>query len=900
MLVVSAHMPFSEVYSTVSRWALFFSIIFPPVHALGLETSASSPSPNHDCPHYHHKIGLHRFSSAYSLIVYLDPTHASCLPLSAAFPYVLNEDRDKQLLPLRTRSSSVIENVVSQSLISSPSRRKKTINRCQRLPCKESVASHPSSAQLQHYHQRHHCYCQRQRKENGRETEEMNRDQAPTATHQHQPKDKKEHFPISANFSPNCHWDTNSAQDQHQKYCISVLTDTSTDMITTPVYSREHPHQKRKMSDNNIRRINVRMEQGKLTMTRSFLHQFLSPPSLSAMKPSQNQSRQQGRMTWLDVFLDKNPSFVSPQQERTVNPAQSSKHVTRYCQDEENGRRVDSDIFRQDRPFSSSHNAFPLVGTSLQSCPQHSDSKRRIERRDSAHYKDWDSEVLVSSVPLINTFNRVLVQLGLRPTAGTESNLLHGSANKVISSLPSWRVQPHADRMAPEAVSVKDGQKEAKGMASTPFSPLYTSSLLKQQKAIFTTTATRTTKHSENVKMDAEAKREMKGEGPEVKAGTEDTCEPDGPTMFTVPTQGPNLLLNKQITMDRVFVHCKSSGTDNSNGNGIQTYTRRVVRRISSFSPSKFAQDATILAQDDSMAGKLAMVVMSTVCGVGVGMFGALLFVVALKVRLFQVRRRERQQRDNGGELNAHAAAAEQQQQLMHGYGYKRVIPKGFLDSLGIQTVLHTSTTTMTTTTLVSQLEIRNAKFVKAKLGFAENVIEMEEGFEDMVTRHNARRERMRTRTNHLFVQEEGGASTISTTSLMPTSVSSAISLSVLHPTDDLTSSSGTSSGANNIASSTMFNEDKDRIHDIGKSHDDEGEGGGEGIDVKEKSKLPFANANAQTMCSICLGDYEVGDQVRTLPCYHRYHVACIDPWLLQVASLCPICKQDLWPGHSS
>ncbi|KAI8597560.1 hypothetical protein EDD21DRAFT_310638 [Dissophora ornata] len=64
-----------------------------------------------------------------------------------------------------------------------------------------------------------------------------------------------------------------------------------------------------------------------------------------------------------------------------------------------------------------------------------------------------------------------------------------------------------------------------------------------------------------------------------------------------------------------------------------------------------------------------------------------------------------------------------------------------------------------------------------------------------------------------------------------------------------------------------------------------------------EEKKLPFANANAQTVCSICLAEYEVGDQVRTLPCYHQYHMSCIDPWLLNVASLCPICKRDLLPG---
>ncbi|KAK3823713.1 MAG: hypothetical protein JOS17DRAFT_665487, partial [Linnemannia elongata] len=68
----------------------------------------------------------------------------------------------------------------------------------------------------------------------------------------------------------------------------------------------------------------------------------------------------------------------------------------------------------------------------------------------------------------------------------------------------------------------------------------------------------------------------------------------------------------------------------------------------------------------------------------------------------------------------------------------------------------------------------------------------------------------------------------------------------------------------------------------------------------KENEELPFANANAQTMCSICLAEYEVGEQVRTLPCYHQYHKGCIDPWLLNVAALCPICKRDLFPSPTS
>lgn len=42
--------------------------------------------------------------------------------------------------------------------------------------------------------------------------------------------------------------------------------------------------------------------------------------------------------------------------------------------------------------------------------------------------------------------------------------------------------------------------------------------------------------------------------------------------------------------------------------------------------------------------------------------------------------------------------------------------------------------------------------------------------------------------------------------------------------------------------------------------------------------------------CMICLCDYEIGEEVRTLPCFHIFHVQCIDEWLSR-NKLCPICK---------
>ncbi|KAI9704014.1 MAG: hypothetical protein M1820_005635 [Bogoriella megaspora] len=54
--------------------------------------------------------------------------------------------------------------------------------------------------------------------------------------------------------------------------------------------------------------------------------------------------------------------------------------------------------------------------------------------------------------------------------------------------------------------------------------------------------------------------------------------------------------------------------------------------------------------------------------------------------------------------------------------------------------------------------------------------------------------------------------------------------------------------------------------------------------------------------CSICTDDFERGQDIRVLPCNHKFHPACIDPWLLNVSGTCPLCRIDLRPttSHSS
>jgi len=46
--------------------------------------------------------------------------------------------------------------------------------------------------------------------------------------------------------------------------------------------------------------------------------------------------------------------------------------------------------------------------------------------------------------------------------------------------------------------------------------------------------------------------------------------------------------------------------------------------------------------------------------------------------------------------------------------------------------------------------------------------------------------------------------------------------------------------------------------------------------------------------CVVCLNDYEEEDVLRVLPCKHRFHLECIDRWLLAHSCCCPLCNQKI------
>lgn len=55
------------------------------------------------------------------------------------------------------------------------------------------------------------------------------------------------------------------------------------------------------------------------------------------------------------------------------------------------------------------------------------------------------------------------------------------------------------------------------------------------------------------------------------------------------------------------------------------------------------------------------------------------------------------------------------------------------------------------------------------------------------------------------------------------------------------------------------------------------------------KSGQEAAKKEGELGCSICTEDFTTGEDVRVLPCHHKYHPACIDPWLLNVSGTCPL-----------
>jgi len=52
-----------------------------------------------------------------------------------------------------------------------------------------------------------------------------------------------------------------------------------------------------------------------------------------------------------------------------------------------------------------------------------------------------------------------------------------------------------------------------------------------------------------------------------------------------------------------------------------------------------------------------------------------------------------------------------------------------------------------------------------------------------------------------------------------------------------------------------------------------------------------------QEDCAVCQAQYAAGEVVRIIPCLHTYHLTCIDRWLTNFMSQCPICWHSAIPN---
>ena len=52
-------------------------------------------------------------------------------------------------------------------------------------------------------------------------------------------------------------------------------------------------------------------------------------------------------------------------------------------------------------------------------------------------------------------------------------------------------------------------------------------------------------------------------------------------------------------------------------------------------------------------------------------------------------------------------------------------------------------------------------------------------------------------------------------------------------------------------------------------------------------------DGQCNTECSICFNEFQLGEKLKRLGCFHQYHFSCIKPWLESYSTKCPSCRYD-------
>nr|XP_032799890.1 E3 ubiquitin-protein ligase ZNRF3-like [Petromyzon marinus] len=76
------------------------------------------------------------------------------------------------------------------------------------------------------------------------------------------------------------------------------------------------------------------------------------------------------------------------------------------------------------------------------------------------------------------------------------------------------------------------------------------------------------------------------------------------------------------------------------------------------------------------------------------------------------------------------------------------------------------------------------------------------------------------------------------------------------------------------------------------RGRDPGGGGGGGGVATPGRADTP-STAGSTSDCAICLDRYVEGEELRVVPCLHRFHRRCVDPWLSHHHT-CPQCRLNI------
>ncbi|KAF2284112.1 hypothetical protein GH714_019163 [Hevea brasiliensis] len=67
---------------------------------------------------------------------------------------------------------------------------------------------------------------------------------------------------------------------------------------------------------------------------------------------------------------------------------------------------------------------------------------------------------------------------------------------------------------------------------------------------------------------------------------------------------------------------------------------------------------------------------------------------------------------------------------------------------------------------------------------------------------------------------------------------------------------------------------------------------------VRYTKLLMKLQETAPELCAVCLSEFAVDETVRDLKCKHVFHKDCLDKWLLQCRSTCPLCRTKVLPDE--